>query len=202
MQVIHVGLIHGSPIFAVGLRVALAEWGLNVVLLEGADADVEVEVEVDVFLIDQAAVRHPEPYRYFEDLAWVAPVLCFRSEGSVEPQLRGSVHGFLDRNASVDDIVHAIMGVLGSADRRQGFAPRRADTAQLSPRELEVLRYIATGLIHSQIATRLSISPHTVDTYVKRIRAKMGVGNKAELTRIALISIPSQYPTKESGDGQ
>ena len=49
-----------------------------------------------------------------------------------------------------------------------------------------MLRQISRGLTHGQIATRLGISPHTVDTYVKRIRAKLGVGNKAELTRVAL----------------
>jgi len=59
-------------------------------------------------------------------------------------------------------------------------------TCLLSGRELQVLRQISRGLTHGQIATRLGISPHTVDTYVKRIRAKLGVGNKAELTRIAL----------------
>ena len=57
----------------------------------------------------------------------------------------------------------------------------------LSEREEQVLRQIAHGLTHGQIATRLGISPHTVDTYVKRIRAKLGVGNKAELTRVALL---------------
>ena len=57
----------------------------------------------------------------------------------------------------------------------------------LSEREEQVLRQIARGLTHGQIATRLGISPHTVDTYVKRIRAKLEVGNKAELTRAALL---------------
>ncbi|MFC6564123.1 helix-turn-helix transcriptional regulator [Actinoplanes utahensis] len=57
----------------------------------------------------------------------------------------------------------------------------------LSPREKQVLRQIAHGLTHGQVATRLGISPHTVDTYVKRIRTKLGVGNKAELTRAALL---------------
>jgi DNA-binding NarL/FixJ family response regulator len=56
---------------------------------------------------------------------------------------------------------------------------------QLSEREEQVLRQISCGLTHSQIATRLRISPH--NTYVKRIRAKLGVGNKAELTRAALL---------------
>jgi DNA-binding CsgD family transcriptional regulator len=57
----------------------------------------------------------------------------------------------------------------------------------LSPRERQVLRHIADGLTQSQIASRLAISHHTVDTYVRRIRSKLELGNKAELTRAALL---------------
>lgn len=57
---------------------------------------------------------------------------------------------------------------------------------RLSTREHQVLQQIALGLTHHQIGRRLGISQHTVDTYVKRIRAKLGLGNKAELTRAAL----------------
>jgi DNA-binding CsgD family transcriptional regulator len=60
------------------------------------------------------------------------------------------------------------------------------DAPRLSPREREVLDHIANGLTHSQAARRLNISPGTVDTYVKRIRRKIGPANKADLTRMAL----------------
>ncbi|MBK6019197.1 response regulator transcription factor [Streptomyces sp. MBT53] len=62
--------------------------------------------------------------------------------------------------------------------------------AALSPREQEVLRFIALGMTHGQVARRIGISHHTVDTYVKRVRSKFSVGNKAELTRIALGLMP------------
>jgi DNA-binding CsgD family transcriptional regulator len=60
---------------------------------------------------------------------------------------------------------------------------------RLSPRENEVLRQVAAGLTHAQVATRLGISRHTVDTYVKRIRSRMDLGNKAELTRAAMAVV-------------
>ncbi|SEM40495.1 helix-turn-helix transcriptional regulator [Streptacidiphilus jiangxiensis] len=63
----------------------------------------------------------------------------------------------------------------------------RSDTA-LSDRERQVLRLIAEGYTHDQTARRLGISPHTVNTYVKRVKGKLGVGNKAELARVALVS--------------
>jgi DNA-binding NarL/FixJ family response regulator len=56
----------------------------------------------------------------------------------------------------------------------------------LAPREAETLRWIARGLTHSQIARRMGLTEATVNTYAKRIRAKLNAGNKAELTRIAI----------------
>ena len=73
---------------------------------------------------------------------------------------------------------------------RTAVAPGRPEDPAphaLSEREEQVLRQISQGLTHHQIATRLGISRNTVDTYVKRIRAKLGAGNKAELTRAALL---------------
>ncbi|MBC6446018.1 helix-turn-helix transcriptional regulator [Actinokineospora xionganensis] len=69
-----------------------------------------------------------------------------------------------------------------------GAADGAADDAgsNLSSREIDVLKLVARGLTHGQIGRNIGISRHTVDTYIKRIRAKLSVGNKAELTRAAL----------------
>jgi DNA-binding NarL/FixJ family response regulator len=56
----------------------------------------------------------------------------------------------------------------------------------LAPREREALSLIAQGFTQSQAATRMGVSPATIDTYIKRIRRKLGPGNKAELTRRAI----------------
>jgi DNA-binding NarL/FixJ family response regulator len=61
----------------------------------------------------------------------------------------------------------------------------------LSEREEQVLSQISHGLSRGQGAIRLGISPHGRQ-YVKRIRAKLGVGNKAELTRVALLGRPTK----------
>lgn len=43
----------------------------------------------------------------------------------------------------------------------------------LSQRERQVLRFIADGFTQDQTARRLGISPHTVDTYIKRVRGEL-----------------------------
>ena len=56
----------------------------------------------------------------------------------------------------------------------------------LAPRESETLGWLAVGLTHRQIAGHMGLTEATVSTYVKRIRSKLQVGNKAELTRMAI----------------
>jgi DNA-binding NarL/FixJ family response regulator len=79
-------------------------------------------------------------------------------------------------------------GSSGSAIGARGGRPVRAqDGVQpLAPREEETLSLIARGFTHAQVATRMGISRATVDTYVERIRTKLQLGNKAELTRAAI----------------
>jgi len=78
----------------------------------------------------------------------------------------------------------------------QGVDPRfrTVPAVDLSPREEQVLQLISDGFTHSQVATRIGVTKATVDTYVERIRAKLKVGNKAELTRAALLRSRSKPP--------
>ncbi|WP_322748468.1 MULTISPECIES: helix-turn-helix transcriptional regulator [unclassified Frankia] len=60
------------------------------------------------------------------------------------------------------------------------------ELARLSPRERDVLAHFARGFTYSQIGRRLGIADSTVDTYIRRVRAKTGVVNSAELVRLGL----------------
>ena len=59
-------------------------------------------------------------------------------------------------------------------------------TPALTPRELETLRHIASGRTYLQAARQMGLSQHTVDTYLRRIRAKLDINTTAELTRLAI----------------
>jgi DNA-binding NarL/FixJ family response regulator len=56
---------------------------------------------------------------------------------------------------------------------------------QLTPREREVLRYIARGYAYKQIARQLHISAKTVETHVSAVLRKLQLSNRYELTRWA-----------------
>nr|WP_241962065.1 LuxR C-terminal-related transcriptional regulator [Rhodococcus opacus] len=56
-----------------------------------------------------------------------------------------------------------------------------ADAALLSPRELEVARLVADGLTNKEIATRMVVSPRTVEGHVVRILRKLGMTRRHQV---------------------
>lgn len=61
-----------------------------------------------------------------------------------------------------------------------------ATLADLSPREREILAQLPGGATYRTIARRLGLSPHTVDTYLRRLRSKTGLANRTQLVVLAL----------------
>lgn len=57
---------------------------------------------------------------------------------------------------------------------------------QVTEREADVIRYIAEGLSNKQIADKLCLSTHTVNTHRKNIMAKLGVNNTAGIVMYAV----------------
>jgi DNA-binding CsgD family transcriptional regulator len=55
----------------------------------------------------------------------------------------------------------------------------------LSDRELEVFQLIGRGLTTREIADRLHLSVHTVETHRQRIKSKLSIDNTAILSREA-----------------
>ena len=61
-----------------------------------------------------------------------------------------------------------------------------ANVANLSVREIEVLRLVAEGLTNAQAAEQLFLSPRTVEQHVRSIYNKLGVSSRAAATRFAI----------------
>lgn len=67
-----------------------------------------------------------------------------------------------------------------------GDANRGAPHEALSPRELEVLRLVASGRTIKEIAAGFSLSEKTIATYRSRLSEKLGLSTNVELARYAL----------------
>jgi DNA-binding NarL/FixJ family response regulator len=198
--VIRADVLVTSPVFLIGLHQALTGAGIKIVAVR-ASPEEQPSWLADAVLIDADALTMPDDLVHIAAAAECAAVLVLNYEPAAgdNAYLRAGAAGVIGRRESGERVVGAVRAVTaGRIWPGDACEPVHRDSApvaaqlpvpdgHLSHREGQVLRQISRGLTHGQIATRLGISPHTVDTYVKRIRAKLGVGNKAELTRAALL---------------
>lgn len=118
-------------------------------------------------------------------------------EGFARAALQAGVRGYLLRDVSPDEIIHAVravdqgLTVLHPATtqallQRSGIQPPEAAGEPLSTRELGVLQLLAEGLPSKIIATRLQISEHTVKFHVGSILGKLGAASRTEAVSTAI----------------
>jgi two-component system, NarL family, response regulator NreC len=108
----------------------------------------------------------------------------------VAPAWNAGAAGYVLKESSRTDLVRAIRTV-GKGGRYVdpaigGLALANAEDAALTDRELEVLRLVALGHTNSEIATKMYISPRTVETHRANLQSKLGITGRPELVRYAL----------------
>lgn len=65
-------------------------------------------------------------------------------------------------------------------------APGSTRAASLTPREREILRYVAVGMSKKEIAALVDLSVRTVDAHVRNIMGKLDLHDRVELARFAI----------------
>ncbi len=137
----------------------------------------------------------PEPY--------VLILTTFDLDEYVYAAIRAGASGFLLKDTPPDDLIHAIRVVARgeallapSVTRRliEEFASRPEPDAaidgmdDLTDREVEVLRSLATGLSNAEIADALFVSEATVKTHVSHILAKLDLRDRVQAVVVAYES--------------
>ncbi|MEY9863582.1 DNA-binding NarL/FixJ family response regulator [Catenulispora sp. GAS73] len=204
---LRVAVVDDHPVALRGIAAIIAAFpDLHVVATAAEARDLprreDGQVDADVVVLDlYQADGHPA-LPVIAELSAQRPVLVLsasRSPAVALAAVRAGAAGFLTKAAQESAYATAIRAVAAGtfylsaqlADLIQAATLRGATGHQdtLSPREQEALGLIACGFTHQQTATRMGISKGTVDTYIARIRTKLQLGNKAELT-LAALRIP------------
>ena len=109
--------------------------------------------------------------------------------------LQAGARGYVLKHAAGTELVQAIRAAAGGGTwLNPDLGARMAATpdglvgplAELSEREIEVMRLIALGHTNNEIAEQLFLSVWTVETHRAHIQQKLGVSTRAELVRYAL----------------
>ena len=195
-----------------GFRVVLdAEPDLEVVG-EAADGiaalEAVVQLDPDVVLMD---IRMPnldgiEATRRIAATDRAPRVLIlttFDLDDYVYEALRAGASGFLLKDARAEELRLAVRTVasgdallsptitrrlIESYTRRPPRTDRPTPLAELTPRELDVLRLLARGLSNAEIARELIVGDATIKTHVARIFSKLNLHDRAQAVVLAYES--------------
>lgn len=201
---IRILLVDDQAMVRSGLRMILESEDDLVVVAEAADGAQAVRVaraeRPDVILMD---VRMPEidgleATRQITEQTPESRVIVlttFDLDDYVYGALRAGASGFLLKDAPADDLIAAIRVVdrgdallAPSVTRRliSEFAERPDRGApvsgldDLTDRETEVLRLLATGRSNAEIADELYVSETTVKTHVSHVLTKLGLRDRVQ----------------------
>jgi DNA-binding NarL/FixJ family response regulator len=162
----------------------------DVVLMDIQMPDID-GLEATRRLLQESEPEHPVA---------VLMLTTFDLDAYVYDALRAGASGFLLKDTLPEDLIAAIRVVArGDALIAPGITKRlieqfaRAAPAsvppaaleELTPRELEVLILVASGLSNGEIAAELVLSQATVKTHVKRILGKLGVRDRVQAVVLA-----------------
>jgi DNA-binding NarL/FixJ family response regulator len=204
---VKVALIDDHPIVRQGLRNLLQTEPSFQVVAEADDGiaglDLVQRVRPDVLIVDlmmpglngldliKQVLKHLPRLRIV--------VLSMQSADSyVVEALNSGAAGYVLKETGPSEIIHAIKTIVaGERYLSPKLAQRVVDSStgrkritdpydSLTPREREILHLIVEGKTSVQIASRLVLSPRTVELHRSRIMKKLDLHNQTDIFRYAL----------------
>ena len=192
-------------LFRIGLKQMLESFeGLSVVA-EAANAAQMLAAAQTVaadLLISDLTMPGTSGTQLIEQLHQLHPalpilILSMHDEpATVRRALQAGATGYLTKESSPDTLHTAVRQVaagerfippaLAEALAFESVRPARLPHETLSQRERQIFKLIAQGVMLSQIAEQLHLSPKTVTTHKTHLMEKLAIGNNADLIRYAI----------------
>jgi two-component system, NarL family, nitrate/nitrite response regulator NarL len=201
MEKIRVLVVDDHPMVLEGMKSLLAN--IEYVTLSGAASnaieamqvlkDIRVDVAiVDINLPNIDGLELTKKIKADYPLVHVLAMSTFKERSYIVQMIQNGASGYLLKSATKGEIEEAILSAqagklylsldINSVDVNQKM---NSPMPIISSREKEVLKLIADGLTSPQIADKLFISLHTVDSHRKNLLTKFNVNNTASLIKLA-----------------
>ena len=209
---LRVVIVDDHDLFRTGLRNLLEEQGIQVVGEAAAGSDAirsvrELAPDVVVMDLNMPGMTGVEATRQITSIAPLTRVLVLTisdQDSDVLDAILAGACGYLLKDSSIQDLMQGIRAAsIGESlispniaskvlqrVRSTSSVPAIAETirAELSDRELQVLKLIANGKDNAQIARELFISPKTVKNHISNILMKLQIDNRIQAAVYAVKS--------------
>ncbi len=131
----------------------------------------------------------------------IVALTMFDDKSYVRELFESGVSGYVVKRSAVQDLIRAVRVVAENGTFFDPIIQTQVLTrplpnsdpsapptgAELSEREIQVLRMIAEGYSNKEIAERINISVKTVETYRTRAMEKLNLRNRVEIVRYAIL---------------
>lgn len=204
-------LIDDHALVRKGLEELLRSRGIDVVASVGTGEEgikQALSLTPDAILLDikmpgMSGIETLEKLRASNATMPILMLTMSRDDADLRAALRGGAEGYLLKDMNPEDLVPALeaalrgdnvvakemVGTLARIVQGQGSELSRRSApplADLTPREMEILRHVAEGQSNKMIARALNITDGTVKLHVKAILRKLGVHSRVEAAVIAV----------------
>lgn len=202
---IRVMLVDDHAVVRVGFRMLLSASPDIEVAAEADSGELAyqryAEVKPDVVVMDLSmpGMGGIEAVRRLLTRDKAARVLVLSAhEDTVHPKrvLKAGALGYLSKRTAPEELIEAVRAIAAGRIYLDAEVARKlavqdlsgagGTVEALSEREFAVFIQLARGQSVNRIAEILSLSPNTVGTHLYNIKQKLGAGNQAELTLIAV----------------
>jgi DNA-binding NarL/FixJ family response regulator len=158
-----------------------------------------VLLDIHLPVVDGIAVTRQITHQ-FPNVA-VIILTVYRQHQQIVDAMRNGARGYLLKNSSAHEIAEAIkivhqggtvvspmltQVIVNELRRQPEQGTNGHSLAQLSEKELEIVRYLASGLSNKEIADRLSYSEKTVKNYLSIIFQKLHLRDRTQVAIFAL----------------